>query len=402
MRRCLIVGGSAAGMRAAADLVAGGYDGSVTVVDADPLAPYDRTVLSTGVLTGAKKVEDAVLDVPDGVELLRGIRAHQLDTANRTVRTNAGDLSYTELVLATGGVAFLPDAWRDMEGMFTVRSLDDAQALREAVGPDSRVAVVGGGVLGMEIATSLVELCSRVEVIEAAGLPLGRVLPAELGRLLRDRAASHGVTLTCGVSVESMDLTAGASRLTLSDGRLVTADVVVVALGNRPATGWLAGSGLTIEDGVVCDGWLRTGAPGVWAAGDLARVRDGGAGSERSEHWTRAGEHGAYIARSILLGEDGPEFSALSYVWTDVLGTRIQVLGTLAADRLVLVRNIADDKQLAVLAATPDGAVCGAAVLGWQRLALSVRRQMNQGVSLDELLSSLPQHRLDESSMSHA
>ncbi|MFF5794479.1 NAD(P)/FAD-dependent oxidoreductase [Paeniglutamicibacter sp. NPDC012692] len=402
MRRCLIVGGSAAGMRAAADLVAGGYDGSVTVIDADPQAPYDRTVLSTGVLTGARKLEDVVLDVPDGVELLRGVRAHELDTANRTVRTDVGDLSYTELVLATGGVAFLPGAWRDMEGVFTVRSLDDARGLREAVGPDSRVAIVGGGVLGMEIATSLVDLCNGVEVIEAAGLPLGRVLPAELGRLLRDRAAGHGVTLTCGVSVESMDRVAGVSRLTLSDGRLVTADVVVVALGNRPATGWLAGSGLTIEDGVVCDGRLRTGAPGVWVAGDLARVRDGDGGSERSEHWTRAGEHGAYIARSILLGGDGPEFSALSYVWTDVLGTRIQVLGTLAADRHVLVRNIADDKQLAVLAATPDGALCGAAVLGWQRLAVSVRRQMNQGVSLDELLGSLPQHRLDEPSMSHA
>ena len=119
---------------------------------------------------------------------------------NRTVRTDAGDLSYTELVLATGGVAFLPAAWRGIEGVFTVRSLADARALREAVGPDSRVAVVGGGVLGMEIATSLVELGKRVEVIEAAGLPLGRVLPAELGRLLRDRADGHGVTLTCGVS----------------------------------------------------------------------------------------------------------------------------------------------------------------------------------------------------------
>ncbi|GAF46879.1 NAD(P)/FAD-dependent oxidoreductase [Rhodococcus wratislaviensis] len=402
MRRCLIVGGSAAGMRAAADLVAGGYDGSVTVVDADPHAPYDRTVLSTGVLTGVREAEDAVLDVPNGVELLRGIRAHQLDTVNRTVRTDVGDLSYTELILATGGVASLPDAWRGMEGVFTVRSLDDVRALKEAVGAASRVAVVGGGVLGMEIATSLVDLGSRVEVIEAADLPLGRVLPAELGRLLRDRAASHGVTLTCGVSVESMDRAAGVSQLTLSDGRLVTADVVVVALGNRPATGWLAGSGLTIEDGVVCDERLRAGAPGVWAAGDLARVRDGGAGSTRSEHWTRAGEHGAYVARSILLSEDGPEFSALSYVWTDVLGTRIQVLGTLAAARHVLVRNVADDDQLAVLAATPDGAVSGAAVLGWQRLALAVRRQLTQGVSLDELLGSLPPHRLNESSMSDA
>lgn len=402
MSGCLIVGGSAAGMRAAADLVAGGYDGSVTVVDADRHAPYDRTVLSTGVLTGVREAEDAVLDVPKGVELLAGIRAHQLDTANRTVRTDVGDLTYTELILATGGVASLPDAWRGMEGVFTVRSLDDVQALREAVRATSRVAVVGGGVLGMEIATSLVDLGSRVEVIEAADRPLRRVLPAELGRLLRDRAASHGVTLTCGVSVKSIDRAAGVSRLTLSDGHLVTADVVVVALGSRPATGWLADSGLTIEDGVVCDGRLRAGPPGVWAAGDLARVRDGGAGSERSEHWTRAAEHGAYVARSILHSGDGPEFSALSYVWTDVLGTRIQVLGTLATDRHALVRNVADDDQLAVLAATADGAACGAAVLGWQRLALAVRRNLTKGVSLDELLGTLPSHQLDESSMSHA
>lgn len=401
MKKCLIVGGSAAGMRAAATLVTGGYEGSVTVVDADPHAPYDRTMLSTGILTGAKKVEDAVLDVPNGVEHLRGIRAHQLDTANRIVRTDAGDLPYTELILATGGVAFLPEAWRGIEGIFTVRSLGDINALKEKLGTDSSVAIVGGGVLGMEIATSLVELCNRVDVIEAAELPLGRVLPVELGELLRNRAASYGVTLTCGVSVESIDRIANESQLTLSDGQRISADVVVVALGNRPATGWLTDSGLVIENGVVCDGQLKTNAPGVWVAGDLAMVKSETSASGRSEHWTRAGEHGAYIARAILAGEDEPEFSELSYVWTDVLGTRIQILGTLSTSRHVLIRNAADHEQLAVLAVTAENTVTGAAVLGWQRAALTIRRQLAQGASLEVLLAALPTHQLDDSTLTH-
>ncbi|WP_406385159.1 NAD(P)/FAD-dependent oxidoreductase [Streptomyces sp. NBC_01618] len=400
MKRCLIVGGSAAGMRTAAGIARGGYDGVVTVLDADAQAPYDRTVLSTGFLTGARQAEGTVLDVPDGVEWLCGVRAQGLDLDRQVVRTDAGEFAYTDLVLATGGVAHLPAAWQGLEGVLTLRTMHDAEVLRDAAAQAAHVVVVGGGVLGMEIATSLAELGCRVDVVEADDQPLGRVLPAAFGRHLGQRAADHGVTLSCGVSVKSLGGAPRVDRVTLTDGRVVPTDLVVVAVGNRPATGWLADSGLEIEDGVVCDERLQAGAPHVWVAGDLARVRHGDGSSERSEHWTRAGEHGTYVAQAIL-GEVETGFSALSYVWSDLLGTRVQVLGSMDFDQHLVLRSGADGGQVAALA-VQDGVLRGAAVIGWQRMAMTLRRALVQGLSPAEVLDALPPDVLRETSILHA
>ncbi|WP_409238664.1 NAD(P)/FAD-dependent oxidoreductase [Streptomyces sp. PA5.6] len=347
MRTVVVVGASLAGLYAARELRAQGFDGRLVVIGAEPHAPYDRPPLSKGFLTGTAEEEQlALADEEETAELaaewLLGARARALDARGRTIvlddgRTVAGD----GVVIATGAAARrLPGP--PLAGVHTLRTLDDARALRAelARGPQ-RVVVIGGGFIGAETASSCVALGHDVTVVEAAPLPLTAQLGPEMASVCAGLHARGGAELFTGVGVAGLRGAAGRSvtGVELADGRLLPADVVVVGIGATPRTDWLAGSPLAVDDGVLCDDGCVTALPQVVAVGDVA-----GVGGVRAEHWTSATEQPRTAVRNLLAGHTVETAHSLPYFWSDQYGSRIQFAGRRGdGDTVRIVEGSPDD-----------------------------------------------------------
>jgi len=344
LERIVVVGASLAGLRAVETLRADGYDGHLTLVGAEPHLPYDRPPLSKEILRGEWGPERLALrrdeDRSDAyealeVDLLLGRRAIALSPTSRTVTLDDGaELPYDGLVIATGAsVRTLPGVERTI-GVFTLRTLDDALAIRAAFEAGARVTVVGAGFIGAEVAASARAVGLDVVVIEPQPVPLAHALGERMGLVLADLHRSEGVDLRCGVGVEGVEGDGRVERVRLSDGSAVDADVVVVGIGVKPETSWLEGSGLALDNGVVCDATLATGSAGVVAAGDVARWHNPLFGETmRVEHWTNAVEQGVAAARRLLAGDTGAEpFAPVPYVWSDQYKAKIQIAGRIRRD----------------------------------------------------------------------
>lgn len=270
-----------------------GWRGGITLVGAEPHRPYDRPPLSKDVLLG--KSDSTVFDLDWdqlGVRLLPGRRATALEPG--VLHTDAGELPYGRLVLATGaGPVRLPGAADER----VLRTVDDSLALRGALTPGSRVVLVGAGWIGAETATAARQLGCEVTVLEAAAEPLAGALPAELTAPMERWYAEAGVDLRLGAKVAAVE----PGGVLLADGGRVPADEVVVGIGARPATRWLAGSGIELDPAgaIVADATLRTSLPLVWAAGDcVSYPRPGSAsGSTSSTGTTRCTPGGRRPAR---------------------------------------------------------------------------------------------------------
>ncbi|MBA2812696.1 FAD-dependent oxidoreductase [Streptomyces sp. KM273126] len=345
MRTVTIVGASLSGVYAARELRAQGFDGRLVIVGEEPHRPYDRPPLSKDFLTGKADEEQlALTDAEETAELdaewLLGVRARGLDARGRTVLLGDGRTVSTDgVVIATGASArHLPgDA---LTGVHTLRTLDDARALRDelADGP-RRVVVIGGGFIGAETASSCAALGHDVTVVEAAPLPLVPQLGREMAAVCATLHRRGGAALVTGTGVARLHGGAGAGAggvtgatgvtgvsgvtgVELSDGRLLPADTVIVGIGATPNTGWLSGSTLGLHDGVLCDDGCATGLPQVVAVGDVARV-----GGRRVEHWTSATEQPRVAVRNLLAGRTVEPVRSVPYFWSDQYGARIQFAG---------------------------------------------------------------------------
>ncbi|WP_243087988.1 FAD-dependent oxidoreductase [Streptomyces sp. 891-h] len=361
MRSITVVGASLAGLYTARALRTQGFDGRLVIVGDENHQPYDRPPLSKDFLTGAAdQGQLALTDTDETAELYAewylGTSATGLDTAGGAVLLD-GDrsLDADAVVIATGASPRLLPGQAPVEpaepadpavtGVHTLRTLDDAQALRDdlARGP-AQVVVIGGGFIGSEVASSCSVLGHDVTVVEAAPLPLVPQLGEEMARVCAGLHADHGVTLVTGTGVAGLQRGGREGRVTgveLSDGRLLPADVVVVGIGVRPNTGWLEGSGVPLDDGVLCDAGCVTALPNVVAVGDVARV-DG----SRSEHWTSATEQATVAAQNILAGSTVALHRSLPYFWSDQYGVRIQFAGRrLPTDTPRIVEGSADDRS---------------------------------------------------------
>jgi len=333
----LVVGAGLGGLRTAEQLRAAGFPGRIGLVGAEPHLPYDRPPLSKQLLTGEWDPPRAVLRDADGLDDL-GIRTHLGLPAvalrpGEVVLDDGASLYADAVVLATGLVARrLPG---QPAGVHTLRTLDDALALRTALAGARSLAVVGGGFIGAEVATSARTRGVAVTVLEALPVPLAGALGEQVGALCARLAVEAGVDLRTGVRVERF---VDEHTLELAGGDRVTADVVVVGVGGRPELGWLAGSGVPAGDGIACDATGRVaGVEGVWALGDVAAWPDPVRGGvRRVEHWTSAGEQARVVARDVL-GLDPPA-PRVPYVWSDQFGLKIQVFGRpeLADDLIAL------------------------------------------------------------------
>ncbi|WP_369202273.1 NAD(P)/FAD-dependent oxidoreductase [Streptomyces sp. PU-14G] len=355
MRTITVIGASLAGLHTALALRAEGYDGRLVIVGEEHHRPYDRPPLSKEFLTGALTAEKLSLaDAEEIAELdadwLLGTRAEGLDPPAGSVTLSDGRTLATDgVVIATGAIPrTLPG--EPLEGVHTLRTLDDAAALREDLSRGQvRVVVIGAGFIGAEVASSCATLGHNVTVVEAAEAPLRPQLGARMAAFCADLHTDHGVTLLTGTGVRGLHAegTPGSRRggrvgwVELADGRFLPADVVLVGIGVRPATDWLTGSGLALDDGVVCDAGGVTARPAVVAVGDVARTA-----GQRSEHWTSAMESATVAARNLLAGTTVETHTALPYFWSDQYGIRLQLAGRRGPDDTVrLVEGAPEDRS---------------------------------------------------------
>ncbi|GAB3997448.1 NAD(P)/FAD-dependent oxidoreductase [Nocardioides marmoraquaticus] len=338
-RHLVIVGASLAGLRAVEGARRAGHDGPVTLVGAEPHLPYDRPPLSKQLLapdgdpgTALRPYRDEAALAELGVTLRLGSPATGVDLAARTVRVGDDDAPYDDLVVATGAHARTLDLeGADAPGVVVLRTRDDAVAVRSALDEGERVVVVGAGFVGLEVASAVRARGAEVVVLEASPRPLARSVGPEAAELLVALTRDSGVDLRTGVTVSGFATRGGrVSGVQLDDGTVVDAGLVVVGVGAAPATGWLEGSGLALDDGVVVDPTLRTSDPRVWAAGDVARVRDAD-GTRRVEHWTNAHEQGLLVGANVVAAareEPLRDHVTVPYVWSDVHDAKVQLLGT--------------------------------------------------------------------------
>ena len=408
METVIVVGASLAGWRATEGLRAGGFAGKISLVGEERHLPYDRPPLSKQVLAGTWPPEKAVLaDRKRSSELevheVLGRRATALDVEGRTVELDDGSaLTADGIVLATGAAPRrLPgtESLGPADGLFVLRSIDDSLALRAALTAveGARVVVVGAGFIGSEVASTSAGLGCQVTVLEVMDVPLSNVLGPVVGAHCASLHESGGVSLRTGVGLERIERAAegagsSSARLAvhLRDGEVIEADVVVVGIGVSPSTGWLESSGLTIDNGVVCDDRLFV-ADGIVAAGDMARWMWRHDGSEeliRIEHWEVAANAGAAAARSLLAGRaDAASFAPIPYFWSDQYGIRIQVLGNPGGgDEMVITEgSFEEGKFVAVYGRA--GRLRAVMAIGKPRQLMGFRPLLQNGASFDEGLA---------------
>ena len=349
----VVVGASLAGLRAVEAARRTGYDGRLVLVGAEEHLPYDRPPLSKALLEAGEpqapttyRTADELADL--GVELRLGAPATGLDLTAREVLLGDERLAYDRLVVATGAHA-RPLPGPALAGVHVLRTVEDALAVRAALDAGARTVVVGGGFIGSEVASAARSRRLPVTVVEAAPVPLVRAVGEQVAPAVAALHARAGTELRCGAGVLAVEGDERVERVVLTDGTVLPADLVVVGTGAVPSTGWLEGSGLVLDDGVVCDEALRA-APGVWAAGDVARWRHGGPGETvRLEHWTAAAEQGAHAGRSAADPSTAAPFRTVPYAWSDLYGRRLQVVGTTAgADEVHVVGDVDGPSWLAL------------------------------------------------------
>jgi len=392
MRTVAIVGTSLAGLRAAETLRREGFDGRVVAIGAEPHLPYDRPPLSKEFLRGEASPGDIVLR-KQGVDDLEldwrlKARAVALDVGAREVELRGGErVAFDGLLIATGATPRRLPNQPDLAGLFTLRTLDDAVALREMLDARPKVVVIGAGFIGAEIAATCRARDLDVTVLEMLPQPMVRGLGPELGAVLAAIHRDHGVDLRTGVQVDAIE-DDGAGRVRgvrLGDGSVVPADGVGVGVGVVPETSWLEGSGLTLDNGVVCDETCLA-APGIVAAGDVARwpnaLFDGAL--MRLEHWTNATEQGVHAARRLLGHEEA--FAPVPFVWSDQYDRKIQTVGVVSADAEVHVAHgtLADRQFVALFGR--EGRLVGALGFNRARLVMQYRRLIADRGSWDDAL----------------
>ncbi len=379
----VIAGGGLAAQRCTETLRSQGYDGLIRIVCAERHAPYDRPPLSKELLTGDLPA-DAVALRPRAwyaerrVDLLLGERAVGLDPARRRLELErSAPLSYDALLIATGARARTLPALDGYDNVGALRTLDDALALRGSLAPGARLAIVGAGFIGLEVASSALELGANVTVIEALDAPLAGVVGASLGRWFAELHRAEGATLLLGARIERVHGSGHVRALELAGGRRVACDQVVVGVGVEPDTTWLAGTGLD-GGGVPVDPSGRAAVAGIYAAGDAALVYDPALRRHvRTDHWEAAARQGAAAARAMLSLDPAP--APLPSFWSDQHGVRIQYVGRAGeADRVAIDGDpgTRDFEALFTRAGVPVAAL----LVGRPRSLADARRRVQAGL----------------------
>ncbi|MFB6642723.1 NAD(P)/FAD-dependent oxidoreductase [Streptomyces chartreusis] len=359
-RSVVVAGAGMAGVQTAVALREQGFTGTVTLIGAEPHQPYDRPPLSKAVLLG--KAEGSAFDVDFeslGIDLRLGREVLGVRVADRELDTEAGPVPYDVLVLATGAEPIRLPGVEGVPGVHLLRTLDDAERLRPVLARQHDIVVVGAGWIGAEFATAAREAGCAVTVVEAADRPLAGALPAEVAAPMAAWYADSGAVLRTNTRVAGVE----PGAVILDDGSRVPAGAVVVGIGARPATAWLAGSGIELgtHGEVVADDRLRTSVPDVYAVGDCASFPSGRYGERLLvHHWDNALQGPRTVAADIL-GQTPAVYDPVPYFWSEQFGRFVQYAGHHAAADTTLWRGdpsgpawsvcwLRDDRLVALLA----------------------------------------------------
>lgn len=353
MQRIVIVGASLAGIHAAERIRELGFEGEVVLLSAEMQLPYDRPPLSKEYLRGERTLDEILLR-PESwysdneIQLRLGSPAKALDTTRRRIELRASySIGYDGLVIATGVVPRrLTSVAPNSPFVHTLRTLRDAARLRSALKPGKHLVVVGGGFVGLEVASTARARGVDVTVVERSSKPLARGFGPLVGDWFRMLHERHGVRFVHNCEIVSVLQDQQKLSLELSDGQSLHADVVLSGIGAVPATDWLRGSGVPLADGVLANADLSTGAPGVVAAGDVVRWLHPLFREEmRVEHWTNAVGQGRHAAQT-LLGTSEP-FDEVPYFWTDQYESKLRAVGHVSGTDAARVER-EDTRQLVV------------------------------------------------------
>lgn len=389
----VVIGAGLAGVTVLRQLRAAGFGASVVLVGEETELPYDHPPLSKELLSGQASESETRLFRDDELaaldaDLRLGRRAVALHACDRQVELDDGTrLGFAHCVVATGSRVRALPGLAPLDGLLTLRSLPEAVRLRDALRGARRLVVVGAGFVGLEVAAGAVTRGTSVTVVEQQPLPLTRVLGTHGGTIVADLHRAHGVDLRCGVTVTQVvgDPAASSRRVAavqLSDGTEVAADLVLVGVGALPNVEWLAGSGVCIDDGVVCDPHGRTSVPRVWAAGDASRWPNECTGRhQRMEQWQSALEQAGIVARNIADPARDERWQSVPYFWSDQFDTKIQFCGH-AGDQAAVLHGGGGPVVGFTSAA---GTLTGVLAIGQPTLIARGRRLVARGAALTEL-----------------
>ncbi|MFH8987339.1 NAD(P)/FAD-dependent oxidoreductase [Streptomyces sp. NPDC017940] len=387
-RRVVIVGAGMAGVQSAVALREQGFRGAVTVLGAEPHPPYDRPPLSKAVLLGT--ADGAAFDIDFealGIEVRLGVHVTGVRPADHELDTGAGPVPYDSLVLATGAEPILLPGSEGVPGVHVLRTLDDAERLRPVLAGRHDVVVVGAGWIGAEFATAAREAGCAVTVVEAADRPLAGALPAEVAAPMTAWYADAGVDLRTRARVRRVE----PGAVFLDDGTRLSADAVVVGIGARPATAWLAGSGIALgaHHEVLADDRLRTSAPDVYAVGDCASFPSGRYGERLLvHHWDNAVQ-GPRTVASRIIGETPAVYDPVPYFWSEQFGRFVQYAGHHAPGDELIWRGDPTTPAWTVCWLR-DGALTALLAVGRPRDLAQARKLIEAATPLDPALTADP------------
>jgi NADPH-dependent 2,4-dienoyl-CoA reductase/sulfur reductase-like enzyme len=311
--------------------------------------------------------------------------------ADQVVQVGGDAVPYHRLIIATGGDARMLPGGEHLEGVHVLRTLDDAIAVRAALDAGARTVVVGAGFIGSEVASAARKRGLSCTVLEALPVPLVRSVGVDTGKVAAELHRSHGTDLRCGVGVTALEGSGRVEKVILDDGTVIEADLVVVGIGVRPATGWLQSSGIALHErdgGILCDEYLRTSLPGVYAAGDVAHFPNPLFDGEmmRVEQWTNAAEQGALAAKNALHPDEAKPSAAVPYFWSDWYDSRIQFVGIPQSEEVrVVSAELGEEKFLALY--RRGAKLGGVLTVDRQTQIMKYKRMIAQGASWDEALT---------------
>jgi 3-phenylpropionate/trans-cinnamate dioxygenase ferredoxin reductase subunit len=359
----VIAGAGLAGVRTAKKLRDLRYTGRIRLLSEEDEHPYDRPPLSKGFLLGQRSEETIRLSAPEqyaaqGIELELGTQVTGVDPRSGTLGLADGtEVGYQQLVVATGARPRPLDALPPSPAVHYLRTADDARRLAAALTPGARVAVIGGGFIGLEVAAAALSLGCTAAVVEMAELPLAGIVGTGPAQWLRSWHAARGVDFRCGVTVTDCRDLGGARRLRLSDGTAVVADVVVVGVGVIRETGWLSSAGLDVHLGLVCDPSGRTSLPGILGVGDVV-CRHDETGCRPIAHWTAASDSAIRAAEALVRGEPATVADD-GFFWSDQVDLRLQFAGRADPDSVTTLTEGSLEGDAFVLRYTTCGRLTG-------------------------------------------
>ena len=384
----VIVGGGLAAARTAEQLRRSEYTGPIIIVSDEDHLPYDRPPLSKEVLRA--ETDDVTLKPAEfyneqNITMLLGKAARSVDVDAKTLTlVDGGLIAYDELIIATGLVPKRIPSFPNLPGIHVLRSFDESLALRKEAGSARRAVVVGAGFIGCEVAASLRKLDVDVVLVEPQPQPLASVLGEQIGELVARLHRAEGVDVRCGVGVSDVSGADRVEKVVLGDGTELDVDLVVVGIGSRPATSWLEGSGIEVDNGVVCDTHGRASAPHVWAIGDVASWRHTLGHQVRVEHWSNVADQARALVPAML-GQDAPESVTVPYFWSDQYDVKIQCLGEPEATDIVHV--VEDDGRKFLAFYERDGVVAGVVGGGMPGKVMKVRSKIAAGAPIADVLA---------------